>query len=248
MPDYILKLAFSYSKNILLLFAACFVLMSGASCGKAKLPEPPKAKPQLLLEIYDSLKAGDHNAALNKIQRMKAIEKTSIFLAELELLERSNLIMSEAKKLVADGKYDEALKFLNESATTLGSADDLKLAISDINKIANLEKLLASVKSPKDSTDLAQNCRNLIVVAGSIPQASRFSAYAAERLAEVPLIAAGEQDRALFNLCAETENYYRNSWGEGALVASILAIESPNHPQIEYMKRRMFYTEKKKRK
>lgn len=248
MSDHTTKPVFSYSKNALILFAACLVLVMNTSCGKQKPPEPPKAKPQLLLEIYDSLKAGDHSAALNKIQRMKSIEKTSIFLAELELLERSNLIMSEAKKLVAEGKHDEALKLLNESANTLSSADDLRTAINDINKIAQLEKLLAAIKSPKNSDELAQNCRKLIVVAGGMPQAGKFSAYAAERLAEVELIAAFEQDRALFNLCAETEKFYANSWSEGALAASILAVESPDHPQTEYMKKRMFYREKNKRK
>lgn len=248
MSVHIIKPFFSYSRNALILFAACFALVMNTSCGKQKPPEPPKAKPQLLLEIYDSLRAGDHSAALNKIQRMKAIEKTSIFLAELELLERSNLIMSEAKKLVSEGKHDEALKLLNESSATLSSAEDLKTAISDINRISQVEKLLSAVKSPKNSDELAQNCRKLIVVAGGIPQAGKFSAYAAERLAEVEFIAAFEQDRALFNLCAETEKFYGNSWSEGAVAASILAVESPDHPQTDYMKKRMFYREKNKRK
>jgi hypothetical protein len=30
--------------------------------------------------------------------------------------------------------------------------------------------------------------------------------------------------------------FYANSWSEGALAASILAVESPDHPQTEYMK------------
>ena len=47
-----------------------------------------------------------------KIERLRAIEKTSVFLSELEAVERNNAVMERVNDLVGKGDFSTALKVL----------------------------------------------------------------------------------------------------------------------------------------
>jgi hypothetical protein len=98
---HITKPVFSYSKNALILFRHVLFLVMNTSCGKQKTAGTAKGKTSASsLKIYDSLKARPQRRT-EQDTKDEVDRKNDIFLAELELLERSNLIMSEAKKLVS---------------------------------------------------------------------------------------------------------------------------------------------------
>ena len=83
-----------------------------AGCAKQKAPPPPRTQPELLLEIYDSARRQQYEAALIKIQKMRALDPTSVFLADVENVIKFNRLTAVVNAYLRMGKFEEALNAL----------------------------------------------------------------------------------------------------------------------------------------
>ena len=92
----------------------CLAVLLSSGCSKQKVPPPPKTQPELLLEIYDAARKQQFNAALLKIQKMRALDPTSVFLAELENTIRFNRMTAVVNTYINTGKFEAALHSIQE--------------------------------------------------------------------------------------------------------------------------------------
>ena len=88
-------------RPLLLLCFAFSALSLFCSCGK-QAPDPPRVRAGLVLDIFDSVRRGDHKDALAKIRRYKDLDKTNVFISEFENIELANIRLSEAANAPAD--------------------------------------------------------------------------------------------------------------------------------------------------
>ena len=67
-----------------------FAIIAGG-CGRvSEAPPPPTTRANLVLELFDSLASKDHALSLKKIEKLRALDSSNIFLANLEISERDN--------------------------------------------------------------------------------------------------------------------------------------------------------------
>lgn len=222
----------SLSKTALLSVCLLSVLLA-SSCSQRKVPDPPRLRPELLLDIFTSMGREDHKAALNKILRLKEVDKTSIFLAELENLERNNMYLVEARGILEKGDIDGALEVLSGALKRLGAHETLAKAHAELLTLKEMSSLIDTINSPKSSAQLKESSARLGAIAESYPPAARFKPFveaACRRAAQLELF---ERGRALFDLSSDADILFQAGSPEAGCLVSQLAVECPKHPALK---------------
>lgn len=214
----------------------CTAALSGAlflaSCSDNKLPSPPKAHPELLLEIYDATSKGEHQLALKKIERLRTIEKTSVFLSELESVERNNAVMEQVNQYVETGNFAEALKYLEAQEIRNGTHDDTTEAKEQIRMLAEIDTLLNKAQTARSSDALAKTVEDLRKTAKKIMISQKIQNFIDRKESEIRTMQTVEKDRMQFGMIADIGAMLEQGNAEAAVIAAVLALEDEENPVL----------------
>ena len=147
------------NKRLIQVFSVC-ALLACAGCSGEKVPPPPKTQPELLLEIYDSVRNQQYDAALRKIQKLRGLDPTSVTLPELENVVRFNRLTAVVNAYMQMGNFDEALAALQEYETRFGFTEATSKAKEQLFYIASLDHLIAEAKNAPKIRNFLQTCRS----------------------------------------------------------------------------------------
>ena len=175
-----------------LLCAPALALLFLAACSDNDLPSPPKAHPELLLEIYDATAKGEHELALVKIERLRAIEKTSVFLSELEAVERNNAVMERVNDLVGKGDFSTALKVLEAEEIKNGKHEDMTEAKEQLAQLMKVDSLLRDAQSAHSSAKLKKAVSGLHTAAKNIMISQKIQNFIQRKESEVTAMQMAE--------------------------------------------------------
>ena len=154
----------------------CAVIWT-AGCAKQKAPPPPRTQPELLLEIYDAARRQQYEAALIKIQKMRALDPTSVFLAEVESVIKFNRLTAVVNAYLRMGKFDEALNALLDYERKNGFSDATEKAKERLTLFAQLDRQIRLVKEARRSDDLEKrigDLKELMKKTGNSPKIENF--------------------------------------------------------------------------
>lgn len=132
-----------------------------AGCAKQKAPPPPRTQPELLLEIYDAARRQQYEAALIKIQKMRALDPTSIFLAEVENVIKYNRLTAVVNAYLRMGKFDEALNALLDYERKNGFNEATESAKERLTLFSRLDRQIRLVKDAKRADELENRLAEL---------------------------------------------------------------------------------------
>jgi len=225
--------ALSKLKPLALLSFAVACLVLCASCGRKQAPDPPAAKPLLLLDIYYSMEKGDHKAALNKILRLKEIDKSSVFLAELEALERNNMYLVETNRLLDSGDAAAAAGILDGALKRHGTIEailDAKRTLATLKEASSLLDVLGSSRSSESMREAALRLRE---IADSCKPLESLGPLAAAKLLQAEEMARFETKLRAIDLRFDAEALFRVNSPDAACLASQFGIEAQRDPALK---------------
>lgn len=224
------------------------------ACGEKTQNEPPQVRTQLLLDILSSLDRKDYNTAIKQISRLRALDKTSVILAELEHIERSNAIIRDAKALMMQGQYDKAEKHISDAIVRYGAQPDLTEARQKVELLADINRCVETLSGTPDSSAMKEAAERLLALtspktgtAAASKNTSRarndaassknavsnpddmilLQTYAAEKAGEARSLAVFEKDRARFDLYAEYMEAVQSGKEEAPVMEALLEMEIP---------------------
>ena len=216
-----------------LLCAPALALLFLAACSDNDLPSPPKAHPELLLEIYDATAKGEHKLALVKIERLRAIEKTSVFLSELEAVERNNAVMERVNDLVGKGDFSTALKVLEAEEIKNGKHEDMTEAKEQLAQLMKVDSLLRDAQSAHSSAKLKKAVSGLHTAAKNIMISQKIQNFIERKESEVKTMQMTEKDRMLFGMIADIGSLLEQDRRDTAgAVTALLALEDGKNPAL----------------
>ena len=160
-------------RPLLFMSFAFFALSLFCSCGK-EAPDPPRVRAALVLDIFDSVRRGDHKDALAKIRRYKDLDKTNVFISEFENIELANIRLSEAADALRRQDQAAAEKAIREAIRVVGPIPELTKAASDLQSLAELEMLAYRIEQPENSVELARNLQLFQEKAKAFPESQAF--------------------------------------------------------------------------
>ena len=203
------------------------------SCSDNALPSPPKAHPELLLEIYDATAKGEHKLALVKIERLRAIEKTSVFLSELEAVERNNAVMERVNDLVEKGDFSTALKVLEAEEIKNGKHEDMTEAKEQLSRLMKIDSLLRDARSAQTSARLGNVLAGLRAATKNIMISQKIQNFIERKESEVKTMQMTEKDRMLFGMIADIGSLLEQDRRDTAgAVTALLALEDGKNPAL----------------
>ena len=215
------------------LFATALSALFLVSCSDSKLPAPPKAHPELLLEVYDATAKGNHKLALVKIERLRAIEKTSVFLSELEAVERNNAVMEHANGLIKKGKFTPALNYLEAQEVKNGKHEDTTEAMEQLKRLVKIASYLEQARKAKSSDQLEKALAGLRSAAKNIMISQKIQNFIERKESEVKTMQMAEKDRMQFGMIADIGMLLEQEQGAAAAaVTALLALENGTNPAL----------------
>lgn len=175
-----------------LIFAA---LLSG--CSKREVPPPPKTQPELLLEIYDAARKQQYNAALLKIQKMRALDPTSIFLSELENTVRFNRLTAVVNAYLQMGKFEEALNALQDYEKQHGYTEATEATKKQLFFIARLDHQIRRIKTARRSDELEKEIQDFQTLTEKTDLSPKIVNFIEKRESDIPVLRNWEKQMTM---------------------------------------------------
>lgn len=216
-----------YIGVILSLYALLF-----AGCGGETAPAPPTIKQQLVLDTFTALERRDHIMAIKKIARLRELDPTNVFLANLEVLERNNSIIKKAQSKIDENDLKGALEVVSVGIRKYGHHDDLINVQKKLKIITRIEDLLNIFANPRDATQLNGAATQLKKIAEVYKPASIFIPLADKKLAEAAVMNEWENRRAVIDLISEIDDLQKAGDSDASLLYAILENVDPTNPVL----------------
>lgn len=212
------------------------------SCSDRKVPPPPRAQPELLLEIYDLSRRHDYKAALSKVQKMRVLEPTNTFLAELEGNVRFNLLTVEVNKYLQNGNFDAALNSIQRYETLYGSSSATTEVKNRLFVLTELDSLIGRARNTVKSDELEKILARLEVLSKEINFSPKILNFFQDQLSKVKNLRKVERDRMLFGLREDSLALFRAGDARTAsTLTAVYALEAPGDPGINELVSRMTF-------
>lgn len=228
------RISFVLAMNVVHAAFLC-VLFSG--CGRQSAPSPPLERAELTLELFDSLKNEQYRTAINKIIRLRQIDKHNVYLAKLENLERDNLVIKKAQELLDQNNPDEALELIERTIRIEGPRDALIDVKKELIFLRTIEKIIGEMKTPKDAFHLAKNAVTLRKLMAKYPPAKTFEKWTDATLDTAIRMHQFEKQRAIFHLSSTLEALIPTLHPDNFVLFAELEVENPRHFTLKKKKR-----------
>ena len=213
---------------ILSLSLALFIV----GCGEDKIPDPPLIRSQTVIDTYNVLEKNEHSVALKKIVRLRKIDPSNVFLANLEVLERNNSVIDEAQLKIDDGDLVSALAIVSAGIRKHGKHKDLIRAQKKLKVVTKIHEILDVFKEPRDSEQLSAAATQLKKIGETYKPASIFISLCDRKLVEAKLMDKWEMNRAVSSLCSHINDLHVGNDSDVELLYAVLEIEDPTNPML----------------
>ena len=208
--------------------AVLLLFVLGAGCSKRDVPPAPKTQPELLLEIFDAARKQQYNATLLKLQKMKALDPTSVFLAELENTVRFNRLTAVVNTYLQMGHFEAALNALQDYEKRYGYNDDTGRARESLSLIVSLDRQIRLVKQAERSDQLDQEIKNLKNLAKNIKLSPKIVNFMQKKESMLPDLRKKEAVLTNRELLTQTEDWFgAGEYRNGAVMAAVYALTVP---------------------
>ena len=211
------------------------LLMLTQGCSKQTAPDPPRSRSRLTLELFDALQRNDHKTALAKLERLRSLDATNLYLANLQNIEIENIAILEAEKALENYEPRKAVEILEKAMKLYKQSDALLEAKAQIFSLMELSSCIRELKKPSSSIAMAKAAVALTKMGESDKSLKIFNGFIKSRIEEAFRLERSENEKAFSSLVSDI----RTSAASGSRVTPYmiaeLALESPKDPLvIEY--------------
>jgi hypothetical protein len=213
------------------LIIAIALLLNG--CGDSnETSSYPRSRSDLTLELLKSLAEKDHELTLKKLIRLRELDPTNVFLANLEILERNNAIIVKSQKYIDEEDLPKALASLNEGIKKNGRHKDLMKARQNLEVATQVSQILGVFKNPQQSSNLKRASIQLKELAKNHVPVQIFIPLADKKLVEAKAMDKKEAQRGMEALCSYIDTMIEANDDDLNLLFAILEVEDAEHSTV----------------
>ena len=212
------------------IFSLISLLLGG--CGGDIVPDPPESKQQIVLDTFTALEQRNHVVAMKKISRLRELEPTNVFLANLEVLERNNSIIKTTQAKIDENDLKGALEVVSTGIRKFGRHDDLMDVQKKLKIITRIEELLIIFRAPRDSGQLNAAATQLKKIGEVYKPASIFLQLSKQKIAEAEVMHDWEIHRAVLDLVSQIDDLQREEDSDVSLLYAVLENVDPTNPVL----------------
>ena len=173
------------------------------------VPPPPKTQPELLLEIYDPARKQEYNAALLKLEKMRAMDPTSVVLPELENVIHFNRLSAIVNTYLQMGKFEEALSAIQQYESRYGFSDSTTKTKERLFLIAGMDRQIRVIMGSRRSETLGKELNELKKLTKNIKLSPKIVNFIKKRESMLPELRKFETGLMLRELELEVEDRFQ---------------------------------------
>ena len=203
------------------------VFFSG--CSRKEVPPAPKTQPELLLEIYDAARKQQYNAVLLKIEKMRALDPTSVFLADLENTIRFNRLSAVVNTYLNMGKFDEALAAIQVYERKYGYSEASTKAKEQLLFITRLDHQIREIKAARHSDQLEEELGKIRRLTKNAKLSAKISNFIKKKESMLPELRDCERAITIREIRQMAEDSLKaGEPATAAVFATVYAAEAPD--------------------
>jgi hypothetical protein len=202
-------------------------------CKEKAAPPPPQTESKLTIELFKALEKNKHKAALNKVKRLREINKASINLVKLQNSEVENIVILETQECLDKNDIDKAVETVSQAIKTHGKNEGLSATLKKLISLQKANRLIDSLNTPENSLKMAKDIVALKKIIELQPQTESLTPFIKEKTREALELEKWEKEQAVFDLLSDIDILI--SEGKDGEISSMLAeaiIEKHNSTEI----------------
>jgi hypothetical protein len=203
-----------------------------AGCSGETVPDPPLIKSKTVLDTFKALEERKHEIAIKKISRLRELDPSNVFLANLEVLERNNSVIKAAQAKIDENDLKGALATVSDGIMKYGRHDNLMNVQKKLKVITKIEDLLEIFKAPRDADQLSGAANQLKKIGEVYKPSAIFLPLANEKIAEARIMSKWEKKRAIIDLVSQINDMQKENDSDVPLLYAILENEDPVNPAL----------------
>jgi hypothetical protein len=209
-----------------LLFSAALLCVFAAGCGKRVIPDPPLTQNKLVIELFKNLANNEHEMAIDKIIKLRAIETENQYLPQMEEFEVSNIYTDSIQKCLDSGDIDAALKIVDDARKRYGLYRSLIAAEEDLKTLKSIQESMDKILSSDSSEQILLEVEQIKKNTASYTPAKKLLPMLAFQQQLADNMANQENRRAKFSLLADLTTARKEKHSTANILAAQLALEN----------------------
>ncbi len=215
----------SFNKYVkLLMFFLMIFILSG--CGKVVIPDPPLTQNKLVIEMFKNLAKNEHEMAMDKIIKLRAIETENQYLPVMEENEVTNIFMNTVQKHLDNGDIDAAIGVVDEARKRYGLYRSLILAEQDLKSLKTIKYSLDKIQSAESSEQIQSELEQIKKISENYTPAKKLIPMISYQQKLVNNMSNQENRRAKFSLLSDLITARKEKHNLTNILAAELALEN----------------------
>jgi hypothetical protein len=208
-------------------YLIAFIFTIGlVGCGKKEIPSPPAAHALLVKKLFNNLSKKQHDPAIKRIQKLRALTPSNEFLIQLEEREFCNNYIREAQKLLDDGKVPQALTVISAAKKKYPLNRNLLAIQIELIQLEGLQKRIKLLNSAKSSKEMNLQINAIAQFIKKYPAAKALRPLLRKEILQSFKQKLNEEERARFDLLCDLAMARKAERPDQSLNNTLLAILS----------------------
>ncbi len=169
--------------RLLILFSAALIFCSG--CSKKTAPDPPTARAELTVRLYDTLKEKRYTEALAINDKLLALDPNDADLMEMRDRIIGNIAALNVQKYVDKGRLEKAYSYIRKERKNYPVMPRLRLLEEEVKNLIVLRNAARKLAEASTIPELTAALEHIVPLAAKYPAAKQLDSDIALRKAEL---------------------------------------------------------------
>jgi len=205
----------------LIVFIFAIVL---TGCGKKEVPPPPTAHALLVKKLFYNLAQKDHEAAVKRIGKVRALNTSNEFLIQLEEREFCNHYIKQAQKQLDANNLPGALSTISAARKKYPLNLNLLATNTELDQLSKLQKHIKLLNSAGSSEEMKTQIDAIALFIKKYPSGKILRPLLREKMLLAFKQKLYEQQRARFDLICDIKSAYSTGNPDQSLTNTLLAV------------------------
>ena len=198
------------------------IILTG--CGKKEVPPPPTAHALLVKKLFHNLAKKDHEAAVKRIGKVRALNTSNEFLIQLEEREFCNHYIKQAQKQLDANNLPGALSTVSTARKKYPLNLNLLAANTELEELDKLQKHIKLLNSAGSSEEMNSHIKAVALFIKKNPAGKTLRPLLRKKMLLAFKQKLYEQQRARFDLICDIKSAYSTGNPDQSLTGTLLAV------------------------
>ena len=169
--------------RLFILFSAAIILCSG--CSKKTAPDPPTARAELTVRLYETLKERRYTEALAINGKLLALDPNDADLMEMRDRIIGNIVAVNVQKYIDQGRLEKAYSYIRKERKNYPVMPRLRLLEEEVKNLIALRDAAKKLAEASTVPELTAALELIVPLAARYPAAKQLDADIALRKVEL---------------------------------------------------------------